>query len=73
MYGRNFFLVLSLKKSSKLDFYGNLMCLTCKQHRAVRMAERSKASDSSKKTCPAFQEHKGILVHVCGRGFKSHT
>ena len=73
MFARNFFLVSIWKKSSKLDFYGNVWCLTGRQHQAVRMAEWSKAPDSSETTCPAFQEHKGILVHVCGRGFKSHS
>ena len=73
VFARNFFLVSFWKKSSKLEIYMNVTCLTCKQHQAVRMAEWSKAPDSSETTCPAFQEHKSILVHVCGRGFKSHS
>ena len=34
----------------------------------VRMAERSKAPDSSVQACLLL----GFLVHLCGRGFESH-
>ena len=49
------------------------MSYSCKQLQDVIMSERSKAADSSVTTCPSFQEHNGILVHVCGRGFKSSS
>ena len=38
----------------------------------VRMAERSKAPDSSVNLVGNDKSTVSVLVHVCGRGFESH-
>ena len=68
-----FFISRFMNKSGKLDFYGNILCLTWKQSQAVRVTGLSKKPDSSETTSPVFHEDMGIPVHVRGCGLKPHS
>ena len=50
--------------------YDEITCTVCLVL-SVRMAERSKAPDSRFSPCLQCRSM-GVLVHECGRGFKSH-